>query len=126
MSHYIHHVPGRLRITTLQLKRNETRAKEVCRLLSSIDGVLDCQVKTITGSAVISYDADVITAGGLIAFLKKHGLVTAEAFISAPQNDANLTQAVVKAGGNVGKVVIGVVLEKALERSAVALIGALL
>jgi hypothetical protein len=111
MNHYIHHVPGRLRITTLHLKRNEPRAKEVCRLLSSIDGVLDCQVKTITGSAVISYDADVITADRLIALLKEQGLVTAEAALPASQDDANLSRAFAKAGGNMGKAVIGMVFE---------------
>jgi hypothetical protein len=126
MSHYIHHVPGRLRITSTALKRNEPGAREVCRSLSGTEGVLDCQVKTLTGSAVISYDPEIITAERLIELLKEQGIVAGGAVIPAPQKEDNLTQVLTNAGTAAGKALFGVVLEKAIERSAVALVGALL
>jgi Heavy metal associated domain 2 len=126
MSHYIHHVPGRLRITSTVLKRNEAEAKEVCRFLSSTVGVLGCEVKTLTGSAVISYDIRVITADQLIALLKEQGIVADGAAIPVPQKADNLTEVLTKVGSVAGKALFGVVLEKAIERSAVALVGALL
>jgi hypothetical protein len=130
MSHYIHHVPGRLRIKTLTLKGNQIAAQEVCRLLSATDGVIDCHVKTVTGSVVISYDAELTDGKSLLELLKERGYVNHAAEVAAPnagkRTSSNMTQAASSAGSNVGKAVFGFVVEKAVERSAAALIGALL
>lgn len=129
MSHYIHHVPGRLRIKTLNLKRNEAKAMQVCRLLRRTDGVENCEVKTLTGSIVISYDGDITNAKQLINMLKEHGIIAefSDYESTDTQNSENIASRTIStATGNVGKVILGFVVEKAVERSAVALIGALL
>lgn len=122
MSHYIHHIPGRLRIKTLQLKRNEAKAAKVCKLLAATPGVLNCEVKTLTGSVVISYDASRTNSNILVSLLQDHGYMTTKTTMVNGKPDGQLARTVSAATENVGKALVGFV----VERSAAALIGAIL
>lgn len=122
MSHYIHHVPGRLRVKMLQLKRNEAKAAEVCKLLACTDGVSNCEVKTLTGSVVISYDADLTNSKKLVSLLKEHGYIAEIATVDNGKSDQRMANTVGAVTENVGKALLGF----AVERSTVALIGAIL
>jgi hypothetical protein len=126
MTQYIHHVPGRLRVKTLYLKRNETKAAEVCRFLAGIAGVVACDVNTLTGSIVISYDTSLTSAEMLLGWLADQGYVTQAARSGNKAFKQKQNHTLSNLGGNVGKAVIGFAVEKAFEHSAIALIGAIL
>ena len=127
MSHYIHHVTGRLRVKTPLLKRNEPRAAAVKELLAREDGVLSSDVNLVTGSIVITYDHALITPERIVDALKANGFVSETAEIGAVREPAPQAAKVARdVSENLGKVVFGFVVEKMVERSAVALIGALL
>jgi hypothetical protein len=124
MSHYVHHVPGRLRVKSPELKRNERNAATLQQALGSARGVTAAEVNTLTGSVVISYDRHTTSPHHIWDTLKQHGLIDAQLALEHA-GDA-VTHAVGKAAQSVGKFAAGFVLEKVLERSAVALIGAVL
>jgi copper chaperone CopZ len=124
MTHYVHHVPGRLRVKNPFLKRNERQAELVLNLLDSIDGIEKTDVNLITGSIVITYDKSGLNADNILDVLTKHGF-TSVTQVPTGSGDA-LSHAFANAGQGISKVIFGMMVEKALERSATALIGAIL
>ena len=146
MSHYVHHVPGRLRVKTPTLKRNEAEAARVRRLLAEFKGVLTHDVKTLTGSITIYYDMALTEAHTILAVLKEQGFIGGTTALvqpeprvraafspaapSAPTTWGLSKDALSRFGSSLGealgKVIFGLVLEKIAERSAIALIKAIL
>lgn len=53
MSRYIHHVPGRLRVKSTGLKRNEAEAARIVAHMQHLHGVASAEVNTVTGSLLI-------------------------------------------------------------------------
>ena len=143
MSHYIHHVPGRLRVKTPILKRNEAEAARLRDLLAEFKGVLAHEVKTLTGSATIYYDTARIEPHTILAIFKEQGL-TGDSTALVPSKPRALSPVAPSApttwglskntlprlgynlGEALGKMIFGLVLEKIAERSAIALIKVIL
>ncbi|MBZ0159209.1 MAG: hypothetical protein K8G79_03585 [bacterium] len=73
MSHYIHDIPGRLRVRTPVIQRNPHLAQEVYGLLAVLRGIESVTVKVVTGSIVIHYDHKVIRSREIIAALTHAG-----------------------------------------------------
>jgi hypothetical protein len=127
MSHYVHHVPGRLRVRSPGLKRNEVQAAWVRSLVHGLDGVARGEVSTVTGSVLISYDPQRTDAGRLLAELGRHGVVPEGVAAESGASPGDYVSRVAQgAGETLGKVVMGMVVEKLVERSAVALVAAVL
>jgi len=123
MVNYVHHVPGRLRIQTQQLKRDEAKAQAVERYLQSIDGITSARVNALTGSITVNYQKDVVSAETIFGALALRGYHRPDVVRSS---DARLNDWATKVGSAAGKAIFGLALEKAVEHSAMALIGALL
>lgn len=123
MAHYIHHVPGRLRVRTLRLKRDEHRARAAEQLLQGIDGVTAVRANAVTGSITINYQRDVVQSDSLLEVLAARGYYEPDKVRHA---DGQLHDLASRAGDAAGKALFGFMVEKAVERSAVVLIGALL
>jgi cation transport ATPase len=126
MNHYIHHIPGRLRVKNPSIK-NATRAKAAQELLQRLPGVNSTEVNTLTGSVVIHYEKDTVSSDAILDVLRLNGYVDSTA--STGQSDAQgqfVLPTVSKVGEAFGKAVFGVLIEKALERSAVALLAAII
>lgn len=126
MSHYVHHVPGRIRIKTPHLKRNSSRAAEVQALLDTHEGIVSREINILTGSVVIGYDKEITSADHILAAMKDNHHLASEAGINKTAGNGRTARTVSTVGDNLAKVVVGFVVEKALERSATALIGAIL
>jgi hypothetical protein len=123
MAHYIHHVPGRLRVRTPRLKRDTLRTEAAEALLLTIEGVTAARANSVTGSITVSFQRDVVSADSILETLALHGYYQPELVQHADQQLPNMAE---RAGGVLGKALFGMVLEKAVERSAFALIGAIL
>src|SRR5512143_1346308 len=120
MSHYIHHVPGRLRIKTALLKRNDAQAIAVRALLGAMPGVTAAEVSTLTGSIVINYDRDTTSSSAILNKLREQGSISSSAMVSKDvSGDPAVTDTMTMAGQALGKALFGVLMEKALERSAI-------
>lgn len=123
--HYIHHTPGRLRIKTLNLKRNQRATEFFADHLQGLDGVLRATANPVVGSLTVHYDPDLLRPEELLEHLKERGLLAAEAALPAqdPRRQA-LDRATTKYAESIGRALLEKLLEKALERAAVALVAA--
>jgi hypothetical protein len=127
MTAYIHHVPGRLRVRSAQIKGNPHRAAAVQRTLLQTAGLLSAEVSTTTGSVVIHYDPHRVDSDTLLGALKDAGCAAPDANLNASTGRMESTAAnELYPWGLIGKAVAGVVLEKLVEHSATALIGAII
>lgn len=124
MASYVHHVPGRLRVRLASVKRNERRARQLRDLLEGLPGVDGVEISTVTGSVTIAYDKADTDAARLFRELRAAGYTNSE--IPAPAQPDNWQDLASKAGENFGKFVLGMAVEKVLERSAVALVAAII
>jgi hypothetical protein len=73
MSHYFHHVPGRIRIRSRQFRANLAKARELAAVLRQADGVHDVRVNDRNGSLTIQYEADGDTGTRLVNLLAGAG-----------------------------------------------------
>jgi hypothetical protein len=120
MAHYVHHVPGRLRIKTAALKKNSSRARQLKLYLEEMHGVLEADVSIITGSIVIRYAAGVASSTAILNNLHNQGYIR-ELAPTAPQVSYE-----VHPMQKVTDTVVQKLVEAALERSATALFAALI
>jgi len=122
MAHYIHHVPGRLRVKTPAVKRNETQARLARETLEGTEGITAIDVNVVTGSIVINYDHRVGDGGAILDLLRERGYITrvpSSKGISVFPNEAGV-------GQKVTDIVVSKLVETVLERSATALIAAII
>ena len=119
MAHYIHHVPGRLRIRTPRLKRDALHAEAVEAFVQTIEGVTAVRASSVTGSITVGYQRDVVKAETILEALALRGYYQPELVQHA---DQQLPAMASRAGDLLGKALFGMVLEK----SALVLIGAIL
>ena len=122
MSHYIHHVPGRLRLKTPALRRNESQARYVMRWLEGRIGIVSSEINTRTGSLIIRYEADTVSAQTIINDLKQEGYLDGNVSLPAAEIFVSGTTASHK----IADTLVNKVVEAVVERSAVALIAAVL
>ena len=118
MTYYIHHVPGRLRVKTSVIKRNDSEAKYAKDLLEKTEGVLGIDVNIVTGSILINYDPRVGRGEAILGTLRGWGYL----HHVLPARD----QPVMHLGQRFSDILVNKVVETVLERSAAALIAALI
>lgn len=119
MVDYIHHVPGRLRVNTSMLKKNESRALQLKSYMEGMHGVLRADTSIVTGSVVIKYDACLVSADVILNSLRDLG------YIQNARIPDYATQAVPQMQ-KVADIFATKLVETALEKSAVALVCALI
>jgi Heavy metal associated domain 2 len=124
---YIHHVPGRLRLQMSRLKSNHSLAEATRRNVSIIADILDARVSTVTGSLIITYDKQRLTPAALWQSLCDRGIVWGPLPIrdDVPVTRVRIESPVAADDMGLDKLVIRLVVERLLERSAIALVGAL-
>lgn len=120
MSHYIHNLPGRLRVKSPTLKRNEGPARQAKDHIDRVHGVLASEVNPVTGSLLIRYDANLVNAQTLLDSLRDLGHV--------PQHHAAPAAygAATDAAQRLSDTVVNKLVETLIERSATALIAAVI
>lgn len=124
MSTYVHSVPGRMRVKIPHMKRNQSTAEELQTVLNQIEGIDSTALNTLTGSVVINYDVRLIGPNRILSALKDKGYVDPSQAIVT--NDEVIESAVSKAGGVLGKALLGLLVEKTFEGSALSLLTVLI
>lgn len=123
MSHYIHHIPGRLRIKTPYVKRNQRVAEGVKTALAAIRGIRLISINTLTGSIVVQYDPIYANTKEILDTLKRVCYFDES---KAVTHDQVIETAASRVGRLLSKTVCGAVLETAFEDSALSVIAALI
>ncbi|SEP39458.1 HMA2 domain-containing protein [Nitrosovibrio sp. Nv6] len=120
MANYIHHVPGRLRVNTPALKKNEPRARQLKFYLEGMRGILQAETSIVTGSVVIKYDTCLINSTTILNSLRDQGYIqNAHPVVIQAIQGARPVQ-------NVADIFMTKLVETAVERSAIALFSALI
>lgn len=122
MNTYVHHVSGRLRLRLPQLKGHSGRAREAEKVMSQISGVTSADVNIVTGSLLMRYDPTGIDRDTLLNAVhltaKRLGLNEVPELRGERRTGVAISSLADRA--------VSIMLEKLIERSAVALVGALL
>lgn len=126
---YVHHVPGRLRLRLGRLKANEPAAQAACEALRPLPGVTHVESNPATGSVTIRYDSRESALDAVWKVLHREGLVASpvpDLGVPVETGPARGVTTGSRIVGGAAEAVIGFLVEKLLERSAIALIGALI
>lgn len=123
MQCYVHHVPGRLRLKSPVIKERPGKATAVKEIMEGFDGIQDVSANSVTGSIVVHYDARLLKPEAILNMLKVHGLYDGSRAVT---NDDYIQDAVTKAGGAIGKAVLGWMVGKAFEDAGLGLLAALI
>lgn len=73
MNHYIHDIPGRIRVTSPKIKNNHRAAEEVKRLMTPYNGVTSVEYNLVTGSILINYRPDKLDKKDIVDLLSEKG-----------------------------------------------------
>ncbi|MEW6587299.1 MAG: HMA2 domain-containing protein [Nitrospirota bacterium] len=123
MSHYIHNVPGRLRVKSPVVKKNTDAAVEIRKILSAMNGIATVDINLTTGSVLINYNLAAVQYKDIVGMLQRKGYFDTSKAIT---NDQYIQRAASKAGNIVGKAIFGTFVEKAFEGSALSFITLLI
>lgn len=123
MNHYIHDVPGRLRVKSPLIKRNKNAEYELKKALGTMGGVATVDINLITGSLLVNYNPKAVKRDDILSLLQRIGYYDATKTIT---NDEYIHSAVSKAGQVIGKAVFGAFVGEAFEGSALSLITILI
>jgi hypothetical protein len=94
------------------------------QLLNAEDGISSCEVNLITGSVLVRYDETTTSAYRVLDLLAQGGYIGAGVELHAQGQSREETVSGV--GKMVSKAVMDALVERLVERSAVALVGAIL
>lgn len=114
----IHHVRGRLRVRTPELKRNDEKACAVERALRTQPGIRSVEVNALTGSVLVYYDPELLNAEAVLAAIRDRGKLRLERAAARPARSAPQSK--------VADAMLWWAFEKVVERSVPLVIGALL
>jgi copper chaperone CopZ len=122
MNHYIHHVPGRLRIKSPLLKdsQNQDGAKA---LLDRLPGILSAEFNPTTGSVVVLFDSQRVQANRISGEFQRAGYFDRSKAIT---NDQYIHRAVTKAGNVVKRACFGSCFDLLFQGSALSYLGILI
>ena len=123
MSYYMHNIPGRLRVKSPRLKRNDAAEDELRMALSTIQGIAAVDFNPVTGSLLINYNHRTTNHEDIISLLERKGYFDRK---KAMSNDGYFHKAAEKTGRVIGKAVLGMAIKKAFEGSALSFIGLLI
>ncbi len=112
MSHYVHHVPGRLRVRIPSIKGNTIRANEVEKFCRKLNGLDTVEANTVTGSLIIKYHSDILSHEEIMEKLRKNNYLNGSPQLSNPQP---FDRAATKAGMALSKALFGWALSKAFK-----------
>jgi hypothetical protein len=122
MKHYVHSVPGRLRIRN-PLFKNEENHRPVRVVLSTLTGIKESEFRTTTGSITIFYDPELVQGNDIVRALERAGYFDST---QAMTNDEYVHHVVSTAGGFISRAVFGGAMDVALEGTGLAWLGLLI
>lgn len=118
----MHHVPGRLRVKVPAIKGDARQAQELCARLRARPGVIDAEANPVTGSVLVRYDVGRIGGDAVLARLREEGAACGGP-LPRPQSHHGASA---EWSQRLGEKAVDKLIETLVERSAIALVAALL
>jgi copper chaperone CopZ len=116
---YIHDVPGRLRVRSMAIKRNPQEAERVRAAVAFLEGVSVAEANVRTGSLTVAYETGATSSHHILGVLNAMGY-------AVPSAAGLHGDAWAKAGEKLAQAAMRALVDKLVERSAVAVIGMLI
>lgn len=116
MQHYMHNVPGRLRVRN-KIFKHPRILNDVREFLSTFEGIETVDSNTSTGSITIYYDTAQINVKEIVHSLERLGYFDSA---RAMNNDQHIRQMVSKAGKVMSRSLFGNALGSAFEGTPLA------
>jgi len=123
MQHYIHHVPGRVRMKNPLFKNNQALLHEVEGCFQGTEGISDIKTNALTGSVVIVYDPNVLPARHMAEILHECKYIDESKAVNL---DYHMKTSLNQAGRYVGKVGLSLFMDRALAGTGLSFVSALL
>lgn len=123
MSHYVHHIPGRLRVKNPMFKTNPALLEEARSCFDGADGISSISTNALTGSIVVKYDTDIISPDHLFTVFQECEYVDENKAVSL---DSQLKASFTQAGRFMGKACLSMVVDRALQGSGLSFLAALI
>ena len=118
MSHYFHHVPGRIRIRSKRLRSDVAHAQLLVARLNETEGVTDVKLNERNGSITINYDRSEATGIQIIGMLASAGFV--------PNGQVTQQRSAESDGGDLfgafSRAIVGAVAQQTVTRSLSTLV----
>ena len=132
MSHYVHSIPGRLRVRSRAF-RNQPEVVETARsLLGNLEGVNSVDANLATGSLLIRYDDHVVNSTRVLSALVAQGWIEhlpslkPAARAAAPRLAASWRRVLKSLSEAAPDVIADLIADKLAQRAAVALVRAMI
>ncbi len=123
MKHYIHHVPGRVRMKNPDFKGNTTLLQEVVSCFQGQEGIEGIETNPLTGSVVIFYDQKIMPVLHMANLLQECKYIDHKQVIGL---DQSMQKSFSQAGRYMGKIGLSLVADWALSGTRLSLVTALL
>jgi len=124
MTDYMHHVPGRLRVRAKSLRCNSAARATTLRKLQAQDGIRSVRLNPKAGSVTVFYDVDVMNADQILAFLHAESVRATEAQAAPVRPVRNPARAGTPLAAEIGRMALGVLVNKGVTFSLASLLGA--
>lgn len=118
---YVHHVHGRLRVRSRRLRNNASALHGLCDRLNALPGIREARGNALTGSVLVHYDPAVTTVESIWERLHREGLAPAP----RPDLGGNGSR-MDEAADRIASFAVNYAVEKLIERSAMAIVGAII
>jgi hypothetical protein len=119
---YVHHIPGRLRVKSPRLKSNAREGAAIKSSLLALDGVGSAETNTVTGSVTVSYDPERCDVGRIMTYLQATGHLRQPVNLTIAESSYRPATSI----DPVAKMIMTAVLKKLIERSATAMVAAII
>jgi copper chaperone CopZ len=120
---YVHNVPGRLRIRSEILKRNNLAADAAKIALSTIPGIGVVEINPVTGSILVHYRHKAVNHEDIISLLERKGYLDRT---KANANNKGMQNSALTAGHTIPKSLVSIVIGMALSDTPLSFLGLLL
>ena len=123
MKHYIHHIPGRLRIKNPLFKANPTILQEARNCFAGTEGIRKVSISELTGSILVEYDPQVIDEQRLITVFQECEYLDVTRAVTL---DQAMKSSITRVGQYAGKVGLSLFMDRALSGTGLSFIAALI
>lgn len=125
MTDYLHHVPGRLRVRSRALRCASAERNTTLRELRRLQGVRSLRWNPKAGSVTVFYDTGATDAQRILDFLEASCLrVKAVEPVRVPAAAASARRGGAPLVGEIGRLALGVLVNKGVSYSLSSLLGA--
>jgi len=123
MDHYMHEVPGRIRVKIPAVQRNPRAAAQLESVCTYLFGVESVTVNAVTGSLIVRYDKEKTHSKGILNRLKELGFVDESKLKSSQERFEAATGNAARA---IGRFFFGFAMKRALENTGLSFLAALI